>query len=151
MRITRNGGTEDLESTSPRASLLPPDVRLPFRHFAVSEFTGRLSQSRDSEFCAIDNQPSFDIPRNWSDKGHMDGSRHYTYSSHHAWQAHPHAIRTVGDGVLNPERSSFPRPWVPDGTERDQYGKVVLRYRRIDVEEVTIPHDCSKHLPEGDA
>lgn len=139
---------KDLGGTSPEASLLPPDVRLPFRRMRLSEFTGQVGKTRDSEFCVIDNVPSFGTPRTFADKGHMDGSRHEV-GIHHIWQGHPHATRTVGDGVLNPERSSFPRPWVPDGIEHDKStGRLVVKYRRIDIEEVTVLHDCANHLPE---
>lgn len=117
--------------TGATQSSLPPDVRLPYRSGGISQYTGERYAAPDKELCHIDTTPA--ELGSMPEADVMDKSRHGGLN--HVWHSHPHATSTRFEpsiGLLDRAQ------WVADGKGG---------YRSVDILNVTIPHDCSKHLP----
>ena len=136
--MLRNG--QDLGATAP-GPWLPPDVRMPHRRYEVSEFTGSLIKVPEKELCHIDT-PEGELGVS-PDADVYDQSRHGGVL--HAFTAQPHAKSNPGeDPRLHVDQLAYlDRQWVrvPGGRGPDAY-------RLIDIEGITLPHDCANHLPE---
>lgn len=133
----RNG--HDLGPTAP-GRWLPDDVRMPYRRYEISEFTGSLVKVPEKELCHIDASegelgmsPEADV---------YDQSRHGGVL--HPFTAQPHAKSGAGeDPRLHGDQLSYlDQQWVrvPGGLGNGAY-------RLIDIENITVPHDCANHLP----
>lgn len=134
MRRNRGRGWEDEGPTGiPPAH--PKNVRMPMRSNGISQYSGARYLSADKEACHIDTKPSHLGTSPAEDK--WDQSRHG--GIHHIWQSQPDAFEV-------PYRSGR-LPAMPGGSwVEDKREKSGLR--RIDIEAVTHPHDCTNHLPE---
>lgn len=157
MRLARDDGKgwQDLGGTA-EVGELPPDVRMPYKSPNPPFFLGGAEQYRGrwrKDFLAcgfeagqseLGRTPEEDQKRG---QYHMPGLLH-------AWQAHPHASNVEWD---DDEHMFVVKEWVPvdlppvttvDEVVKDGVRSYRHNLRRINIGEVTLPHDCANHLPE---
>lgn len=140
MRVNRGGGWVDLGPTA-KPTVLPDDVRLPFKSNGIREFVQageapRRYKEQDRIDCHVDPRPSelgespeADV---W-DRSRHDGLLHYVHS-----QADAKAKAGESPNIHEDSLKGM-KYWT---TER---GRDILH----NVLDITLDHDCENHLAAG--